>query len=221
MFHLIVKELRIQKRSFLLALFYPIFAIYVFGKPEFSESIYIMIAVAISYIFALTALAYDEKNNSDVLLLSLPIKKRHIVIAKYLSIFVFCIIGIVISGGMGAILHLSGYFSDLRFINFIDMIAVFTSMGILMALYYPFYFKFGANHIRLLNICFFMLVFFAPSTLLKLLLKNDSSPFMQQLIKVITHMSSKVFGLFMFIIVMIIMAISLLISLKIYEHKDF
>ncbi|QZY55080.1 ABC-2 transporter permease [Crassaminicella profunda] len=221
MFHLIMKDIRIQKKSFLFAIFYPIFAVSAFGAPDFSESIYIMMGVALTYIFALTAVTYDEKNKSEIFLLSLPIKKQHIIISKYLSIFVFCFISIVISGTIGAILNITGIFTSLRLINFIDIIAIFISMYLLMAIYYPLYFKFGTTYLKLVNIAFFMLVFFAPSTILKFLLENKDMPLIMDLINFINHTTPWQISLLIIFIVMLILILSFLVSLKIYKNKDF
>lgn len=221
MFYLIMKDLRIQKRSFLFAFLYTFFIIFVFRKPDFSESLYIMMSIIIGYIFAFSAIGYDEKNNSDIFLLSLPIKKHSIVIAKYLSVFVFSIIGITISGSIGVIINISGFLPEFRFINFIDIITSFITMGFLMSLYYPFYFKFGSINIKLLNICFFMIFFFAPSSIVKFLVSNKDNPLLQDMVQIITNISPSIFGLLMMCIVIIIMIISSLISVRIYQNKDF
>jgi hypothetical protein len=47
--------------------------------------------------FVLSAGAYEEKNNCDVLLVSLPIRKETIVLSKYASVYVFAAFGLLLN----------------------------------------------------------------------------------------------------------------------------
>jgi ABC-2 type transport system permease protein len=54
-----------------------------------------MSVIAFSYIMIQSACAYDDKNKSDVLLKQPAVKRGTIVIARYISTFVFAAISIV------------------------------------------------------------------------------------------------------------------------------
>ncbi|MCG9969458.1 ABC-2 transporter permease [Pelotomaculum terephthalicicum JT] len=87
MLNLILKDILIQKRTIIFALLYGVFIFFAFSKPPFSQCIYSMGAMGISYILILTALQADFKNNTMVILNSLPVRRSEIVASKYLSMF--------------------------------------------------------------------------------------------------------------------------------------
>jgi len=91
MFNLILKDILIQKRNFLLGIFYILIMIFAFQQSGST----MLSVIAFSYIMVQSACAYDDKNKSDVLLNSLPLSRGTIVIARYISTFVFAAISIV------------------------------------------------------------------------------------------------------------------------------
>lgn len=217
MLHLIIKDIRIQKKTFLLVFFYSIFMFFVFEQSDAQKPIYIITGLIIAYMFVLRAAFFDEKNKSEILLLSLPIKKHYIVIAKYLSAFVFCTIGLILSGGIGTILYMTKTLQNLPLIHFIDIFATFVSIGILISIYYPLYFKFGSVNTRLLNVFWFLLAFSIPNSIAKILAENENIP----LISFLKNINPLGLSLFVTFILIILLMISLFISLKIYTNKDF
>jgi ABC-type transport system involved in multi-copper enzyme maturation permease subunit len=208
-----MKDIRIQKKTFLLVFFYSIFMFFFFEQSDAQKSIYTVMGSIIAYMFILRAAFFDEKNKSELLLLSLPIKKHYIVIAKYLSAFLFCTISLILSGGVGAILHITGILINLPLIRFINIFTTFISLGILISIYYPLYFKFGSTNTRLLNVFWFLIAFSVP----KLLAENKNI----QLISFIKHIHPLGLSLFVILILIILLMISLFVSLKIYKNKDF
>lgn len=87
--------------------------------------------VAISYMLVLSANANDEKNKSEIILNSLPISRSKIVFAKYLAVAVYIVLGLLLSGAVGAVLKNSGFFPIARYINAIDLVSVFLSVGLM------------------------------------------------------------------------------------------
>ncbi len=221
MHKLVFKDLLIQKKTIAFALLYTVFLVFVFNQPGVSQSVYILASVAIAYMLVLTAIGYDEKNKSDVLLLSLPIKRKDIVTAKYLSIFVFCIVALAITGMIGAFLKLIGLPLIIRYMNRVDVLAVLTSISILCALYYPFYFKFGSMYMRIINMFFFMAVFFLPNILIKYLKQNYTQ---EEVIDLILNANQLMSWTRIGVIVTIlcgVLLLSYLLSVRIYAKKEF
>lgn len=95
MYLLIKKDFLIQKRnlklSILLALFFSV-SFSSIGTAGLIYSIY-----AVSYFLASGASALEDKNNSDMMLVSLPIKKQKIVLSKYISVYVFAAYAIIVT----------------------------------------------------------------------------------------------------------------------------
>ncbi|MBB6216877.1 hypothetical protein HNQ80_002982 [Anaerosolibacter carboniphilus] len=219
MFNLILKDILIQKKTFIFAFLYSIFAMFAFQTAEFLQ-FYIMGSVAVAYLMILTAITLDDKYKSDVLFMSLPLKRIHMVTAKYLSIFVFTAIALLISGVIGVIANLAGFPFDIRYMNITDMLATFVSVGIWASLFLPFYFKYGATHIRIVNILFFLAVFFAPSFLIDFLSKENDS-WISSILYQFNHFASELVGLFIFAVILFLLLISYFVSVRIYTKKDF
>jgi len=96
MLNLIIKDMIIQKKTFLYVLLYSVFISFAFSslKP-IGVGLYVLNPVITTYFLITYALIYDDKNKSEIILNSLPLSRVDIVISKYISIFVFAAIGIV------------------------------------------------------------------------------------------------------------------------------
>lgn len=221
MISLILKDFLVQKKSFIFVLVYSFFMIFMFRMPPFSEVIYIMGSMAIVYILGVGANSYDFKNNAEIIFNSLPVPKRNIVMAKYVGVWIFAAIGLVIMGFVGAMVKGGGSPIPIRFINSIDIIATFVTMVIINSLYYPFYFKFGYNFTRVANIILFLLIFFLPSNLIRYVKTNDNSLLIQSLLGLIKNTPGWMIGGGAVAVALAVMLVSLLISIKIYENKEF
>ncbi|MDG3086622.1 ABC-2 transporter permease [Vibrio hannami] len=93
MFHLIKKDILMQKAlklSILLMVFFT-FTLANIGQVGFLVSV-----LAVTYQLALGASSLEDKNNSDKILISLPIRKSTIVLSKYASIYVYAAFAILI-----------------------------------------------------------------------------------------------------------------------------
>ncbi|MEW9121113.1 MAG: ABC-2 transporter permease [Thermotaleaceae bacterium] len=220
MFKLILKDILIQKKTFGFALAYSVFALFAFRGP-FSNTLYTMGSVAIGYIFILSAIGYDEKSKSDIFLLSLPIQRKQIVQAKYFSIFIFSIIGLSFTGIMGFFISSTGLLKDVPFIKALDVFTVLTSLTILFSLYFPFYFKFGSAYMRILNMVFFMAVFFAPNFLLGYIQDKKGVAYTESLLEKANTMPTFSLVILLLAILSFILCISYFLSLHIYKHKEF
>ena len=76
MLNLIIKDIVIQKKTLLYALLYTIFAstsFFIMSPNGFN--LYVLSPIAINYMFITFALSYDDKNKSEIVLNSLPLKR--------------------------------------------------------------------------------------------------------------------------------------------------
>jgi ABC-type transport system involved in multi-copper enzyme maturation permease subunit len=220
MLNLILKDILVQKRTIVFAFLYSIFMFFVFSQPPLSQFIYSMVAVAISYIFILTALQADFKNNTIIIFNSLPVKRSEIVASKYLSLFVFIALSLSILVIVGLLVKVSPLPFDVRYPRLYDLVITLLSVGILISVYMPVYFKTGSRWVQIINILFFMLIFFAPSTVFSCFMEKQHQPFVKSLIQ---YSSENVLLVYLMavIITLIILAVSFTCSLRIYLKKDF
>lgn len=117
MINLIKKDLLIQKKSFIFVFFYSLFMFVIFNNPAFVNMIYVMGMIISVYFFLITGNMEDEKNKSDILLNSLPVLRSRIVLAKYVSVFVYMFIGAFFLGIAGLVFHLPLFPFTTRLMN--------------------------------------------------------------------------------------------------------
>lgn len=219
MLNLILKDILVQKRTLIFALLYSIFIFIALSQPPFSQVIYSMGAMAISYIFILTALQADFKNNTIIIMNSLPIKRSEIVASKYLSMFVFIALSFLILMVAGLLIKFSPLPFNVTYPGLSDLIITFLSVGILLSVYIPVYFITGGRWVQIANIFFFMFMFFAPSTISRYFMENKEQSLV---IHMMQYYSENVLLVYLaaVILTLIVLAVSFTCSLKIYSNKD-
>ena len=215
MFNLIIKDIVIQKKTFLYALIFTIVAsmgfFYMNPGPN-SVSLYVFSPIAINYMFIYFALSYDDKNKSEIVLNSLPLKRNDVVIAKYISIFVFVAIGLIYSIVIGFIGKAIGLPMFTTSISLSNVVAVISIACIFNSMIFPIYFKFGAMKTQI----FTVILLFIP-----LLAFNNPNNFKElKIIRFINNSSSLTLISLALVTSLIFFIISLIISIHIYSKKE-
>lgn len=222
MLNLIIKDIAIQKKTLLYALLYAIFApIAFFSMAPNGFGLYVLPPMATTYIFISFAVNYDEKNKSEIVLNSLPIKRNDIVISKYISVFVFAILGIIYSITIGFLGKFTGLPVFAMSISLLDIVLVLTSVCIFSSIFFPVYFKFGYIKMNFFNVILVMLIVFLPSAAIEYATSNPNNILVQKFNYFINNTSSFTQNLLVLIIGLIFFLISLMISIRIYRNKEF
>lgn len=91
---LVFKELYMQRFLFVV---YIILSGVAFGFDLKSQNGFLISCILLSIFAMSTSLHIDERNNSDRILNSLPLLRKHVVIAKYISFVLFILINICIT----------------------------------------------------------------------------------------------------------------------------
>ena len=218
MFNLVIKDIVIQKKNVLFAFFYTIFFSITFSscKP-IGLGLYVLAPIVVSYMFISNAAGYDDKNKCELVLNSLPIKRADIVISKYISIFVYIFISIIYSILIGFIGKTTGLSMYNISISSLDIISVLISICIFSSIFFPVYFKFGIIKIQVLILISLMVIFFLAETTISYAIKNPNNVLVQKLI----NTSSLTLKFSALIIGLIILLSSIMISIRIYNNKDF
>ncbi len=218
MVNLVMKDATIQKKSFIMATLYSIGIFIAFGLKggDFAIAVYIMGTVATTCIFIQNGFANDEKNNSEKILNSLPITRREIVIAKYISSIGFSVFTIILMFITGTALS-KIFIGKIPTIYSSDIIIALLSVWLLIALYLPFNFKFGYSRMRVYNTLVFLAFFFAPKVILSEFLSNPTHP----IVKLINESSTEILSLISLAVVVVILLLSMFSSLKLYEKREF
>ena len=216
MLNLIIKDIVIQKKTFLYAFLFTIVAstdfLFMNMNPN-SFNLYVFSPIVISYMFVNFALSYDDKNKSEIALNSLPIKRNDIVIAKYISIFAFAAIGIIYSIIIGFIGKIAGLSMFTTTITLKNVVTILTYTCIFNLILFPIYFKIGFIKTQIFTVVLLFLTMIAFS--------NPNNIVEQKFTQFINNTSSLTQNSLAPIIGLIFFMISLMLSIRIYNNKEF
>lgn len=215
MFNLILKDILIQKRTFLIS----ILALLLFAIID--NSVMMTYFITVTYVWLMTACGTDDKNKADYMLNSLPIKRDTIVLARYLSILTFTGIGFILYLLVSKIVFLLGISLPLNPLSFFDFFQAFGIIVFLSCLYLPFYYKFGYAKSRIVQLILLVGLF----TILPILVKKLSLPPENSLVKFIAHLVYGGFDIksiiYILITLFVIFITSLTLSINFYRRREF
>ena len=222
MLNLLKKDIIIQKKTLLTTFFITILFSVTFSsfKPA-SLGLYMIAPVVVAYTLIMNAVAYDEKNNCEFVLNSLPLERSDIVISKYISIFVFIIIGFIYSVLIGFIGKTTGLQIYNISISLLDIVLTLTAACIYGSIYFPLYFKFGYIKMKIINTILFMLLMLLPTIGFNYAIENPNNPLVQKINYLVANTSRLTQNSLALIIGLIFLLISLIISIRIYNNKEF
>lgn len=212
---LVLKDYMVQKKTFLTVLVYCIF-IFIF-MPQVAN-IYIMGAVGITYILLQNACIQDEKNKSELVLISLPVSRTELVMAKYLSGLSFVGINLIVLSLMGFIFSIFVN-PGIQLIQPIDVFLALSVSLLQVCIYLPIYFKLGYHKGRIVSILLFMVLTFSPSLLLERAKKG--AEFGRALGTLINHgLDGQLLLIWIFLLI-IITVVSIILSQLFYRTREF
>jgi len=164
--------------------------------------------ILLSILMTITTLAYDEKANWDKYALSMPVSRKAVVISKYLFSLIMILISLLVIVPVAVLLTLLT--PDIVLNEALTVLLSITAVAtVIFAIQLPIMFKFGVEKGRLLM----MIVFLAPTFLAMYLPKSGLPAPSAELLKTLAYTSP--------LIIVILLLISVKISLKIYQSKEF
>lgn len=173
MYNLVIKDILIQKKTLVISILFALIYMVAFQHSSDFPALSILIPLMITYMLMMNACAYDDKNKSDILLNSLPINRDDIIIAKYLSAFLFLLIGIVVTIAVACTMKFLGTKSFLEDIDLKYILLCLLMNTIIVSVFLPVFFKFGNIKARYFNIAFFLIIFFVSAALGSYLRKGE------------------------------------------------
>lgn len=213
MLNLIIKDILIQKKTFFYALaFYPIFIIFALqGMPE---GMFTMGSFFISYMLIFGAFAYDERSRADLFVLSLPVKKREVVAARYLSFILFALLGCLVMTLYIYIAKTLNMDINLGTISFSKILTNLMTIAIIFSIYMPIMFKFGSSKTKVIGTFVFAFLGVSLSAIANYLNTEKN-------IDLIRNMPQWLAIIAPILIILISLYISLRVSARIYSTREF
>lgn len=223
MLTLVLKDILVQKRSFTTAAIFSLLFLIAFQSWQ-GQGAYMMGAIAVVYLFIAGAFSYDERNKGDVLLNSLPLNRKDIVTARYISLLVFTSLGILMEAVTGFIIVSLNIPINIRYMEISDIAAIILSVCLVFSIYIPLYFKFGYFKSRFFNILLYVLCFGVSgvvTTIKQLFTEEQNEQIMNFMIDLTGKIPNWTQGPVFILAVIVILMISFSISLKFYSRREF
>ncbi|WP_251548824.1 ABC-2 transporter permease [Neobacillus muris] len=218
MFHLIKKDILVQKHALLISIALIIFfsiSLSSLGPVGMTVGI-----ITITYQLVLGASALEEKANSDIILISLPIKKHTMVLSKYLSVYVFAAYAIL---GF-CLLYLIAQVLNLPIQLTVTPTAIAGSLvaiTVLFSVSFPLIFKFGYIKSKIVNILILFVLIFGGTMTIGNLAQNEQSDLRQKALELIQEGAQLQIILLVLIPLALIFAASYFLSLRFYKNREF
>lgn len=215
---LIYKDFLILRKSLFIGLLYIFFFMFVLK----SNSIYVYTStvIALTYLFVMSAFAYDDKNKTDIMINSLPVSRRTVVLAKYASIFAFMAVGTAAYIVIYNIVLILGPNAEVYPVTLEGFVAALILISLMNGIYLPLMFKLGYTRARIINVLVFLFALFGMSFLLKLAYTSENA-YIRETIEFLNRQPKAVIITGAFVAAFFLLLISYAISLKLYKQREF
>lgn len=206
MYNLIVKDLILMKKMLLMLFGFAIFFGLLGNPPTFS--------MCLIGLFLITGTGhFEDRNQSHIMLNSLPLSRKQIISSKY--------VGAIVSALYATILTIFVHFLFTLFIpqTSADVRQILVGIMIILmmaAFYYPILYKFGVKYVRMIIFSIFVFVIIFGRIVLYVF--SDQVETVKQFFMQFT--ADQLVLTFIFTTVVIFL-ISWVLSIKIYEAKEF
>lgn len=219
MLNLILKDILLQKRSIALMLFYGIIFIIAFQGSEVSA--FVAVLVAITYTSINTVAAIEEKNKADIILNSLPIKRGRIILAKYISLFAYMLMGVLSYLAATTIIKTLNLPIKVFPITIEAFIGAVSTVVFMNSIYLPVFFKYGYTKSRVVSFILFFSMFFGVSSGIAYLKAQQDINWIRSILGFLASASELQITAFTIGIILLMLLCSYIISLKIYKNREF
>ncbi|MEG6612342.1 ABC-2 transporter permease [Pseudoclostridium thermosuccinogenes] len=219
LYSLIVKDLLIQKRYVAFSLLYLLALIFAFQNME--SVVFSAAATGVVYILLTTSCAYDEKNKTDIMINSLPIKRSQVVAAKYLAVYVFFLMATVGYIIFSNLLLLSGAPIKVYPMTLDSFMVGMVAISIMTGLNLPVFFKFGFAKSRIVGFLLFFCLFFGVSYIMKVFQEWERVALDGAITKFIWSQGDVVILLLKAVALLAFIALSYGLSVKFYKNREF
>jgi ABC-2 type transport system permease protein len=216
MYGLIKKDIMVQKKVVMVAVLLIIYFMFFFHS-EGPTGLIAGITV-VTYILTIGASTIDDRNKSEILLNSLPIKRRTIVLAKYLSALIFATCAIVVYSIIYFIVGIFQIPFNVISFSFEGLVGSYVAIALLCSINLPIIFKFGYIKSRVATMILYFLLFFGTISVGN---KLTSKSWLNNALYVLNDMSGLEVSIWIILISIVMLSISIKISISFYNKREF
>lgn len=216
---LILKDFLLSKKIIWIVSLFIIFwsGLGTFVNPEIGSIIYIYLAFFIVYYCTIMLFGFDEKVDSDTFINSLPVKRRDVVISRYVFIFIYSILVCFSILAISKSINLTPFkgISMGRYFSPIEIVTAMTIIMGFMSVYLPFnYFSIGK--VKAFNQIFYLFLIIVPGILFRFVSEKSLRVFTD----FVQGLNSYTIIMLIILITLILYFSSMLFSMRIYRIKD-
>lgn len=213
MLSLIKKDIALEKSNIFFMIAFLIVVIFAMESfPNSTKCFLYMTTIVFS--LSITTFAYDEKSKGEYVINSLPVSKKEIVYAKYVSVLIYTVFVIILTALISMILNLPSMPHHMDFISLNAVKTSFIAIMLMSAFSFPFFFEYGYVKGRIISTAIYFLIF-----LCTLILTLDSDKTFLKTADFILKAGVIRDLLFIFMAAAIFI-ISMIISVFLYEKRD-
>jgi hypothetical protein len=176
--------------------------------------------LAITYQLVLGACALEDKNNSDIILISLPIKRNTIVLSKYVSIYIYAAYAMLGFYLIYLITNLLNLPLDIPY-NFTGFVGAIIVVTLFCSISFPLIFKYGYVKSKMANLIIFFVFVFGGTGLVGYLSKNNEWKLGQEIITYFSNSSDIEILMILMVPMVLILICSFFVSLTFYRKREF
>ena len=152
---------------------------------------------------------------------SLPISRRDIVLAKYLSIFVYMGLAILAYMGSSLLVKALRIPIDVVLLSLEGVTTAFLIVALMSSIYLPIIFKFGYIKAKLFNLVMFLFFFFVPTIIVNLYNNPRYHHYFVNFFQEFVSWKNWQIALLLIAFSLLILSISYSISVSIYKKREF
>lgn len=219
---LVLKDILILKKQFPIALAYLTVMSFMLTN-SFGSVLVPVLTVAVTYLLIAQSLVVDDKSKSELVLLSIPLLRREIVRAKYLTLFVYAGLAFLCLLVVEQLIVPLGH-ADIPPLTWVTFAVTLLAVSLLGAIVFPFYFKLGYIKSKYISMIIFFTFFFGPSLLVALFKNPGQSSFGQTLKGIfqwISSLSDSSLVASELLLAALSAGVSYFLSLRFYEKREF
>ena len=219
MLQLIVKDMLIQKKTLLLGLFYVI--LMVVAMQSSATAMLPTGVMALTYILMMTACAHEDKSKADILLNSLPVGRPFIVMAKYLSVFVYAALGVIYYMLVTGIINAVGIPLRTYPVTAEGLVGALFAVSFIISIYFPAFIKMGYIRSKFINFIMFFVIFFGIGALASVFNAETDSALVSGIKEILFGLSEFQAVAGILAIILLMLAGSYLLSVRFYKSREF
>lgn len=235
MLNLVWKDFRILKRTLWLAAPFEGFCgLYVFSFIMEGAALSFT-TILVTYMLIDRACDLDARNNTEIIMNSLPVRRRDIVLAKYLSVFPYAAIAIlsfVFAHGVVSFLGIPVWGgTPANKITSETFAAALVAMVAFISFYFPIYFKLGYARTKWAGMTLFFIVMIFIPVVISIIaggVGGVSNPIMRNIIVLMGRLSNWLqtqadwqLGSYTLVLALILLSASIRLSLRFYTRREF